>query len=192
MTISITTSRLKLRRPSTSDLEPYLAYRNEVVSLDIQMMEASEPSAAEAFLLSQAQMADDGFGWKMFAIELKGEIDIIGEVGLYISEDNPQTGDLGWWLHSRRWGCGYATEAARALAEWSFAKRGLHRITASCLATNTASARIMRTLGMRQESRSIESRWLAGRWHDEVGYAILASEWFDQKLNFNWVEPGFL
>jgi RimJ/RimL family protein N-acetyltransferase len=173
----IETRRLKLRTPAISDLPGYLAYRNEPASLASQMMDAIDEKCAEKFLSVQSQLEEDAAGWRMFSIERLESPALIGEVGIFIGVDDARQGDLGWWLHSDHRKQGYAVEAAKALIGWYFAYRGLHRVTAGCLSTNTASQHTMRTIGMRLESQSVESRFSAGRWHDEVGYALLRSEW---------------
>jgi RimJ/RimL family protein N-acetyltransferase len=106
-----------------------------------------------------------------------GSPGLIGEVGIFIAEADSRQGDMGWWLHPDRRRHGYATEAATRLIEWCFAEHRLHRITASCLSANAASRATMDRTGMRLESQSIESRFCAGRWHDEVGYALLERKW---------------
>jgi len=173
----ITTRRLKLRTPAISDLRGYLAYRNEPASLASQMMDAIDEKSAQDFLSVQSQLDEAALGWRMFSIERLENPGLIGEVGIFIGVDDAQQGDLGWWLHSNHRKLGYAVEAAKALIGWYFAYRGLHRVTAGCLSTNTASQNTMRTIGMRLESQSVESRFSAGRWHDEIGYALLRREW---------------
>lgn len=176
----IATSRLRLRAPIIDDLSGYIAYRNELGSLRSQMLDPVGEEQAAAFLHHQTQMKDDAFGWRMFAIEQLECPGIIGEVGIFIGEKDPRQGDLGWWLHPNHRKRGFATEAAKALVAWCFVERGLHRITANCLSSNDASRNTMSNIGMRLETLSLESRFSAGRWHDEVGYALLQREWGDK------------
>jgi len=171
------TRRLILRAPTINDLPGYLAYRNEPTSLAAQISDARDKEKARSFLFDQSRLSDDAFGWRMFAVERLECPGLIGEVGIFISETDPQQGDMGWWLHSDHRKKGYAAEAASALAEWCFAERGLHRITASCLSTNMPSRNTMLSIGMRLECNSIESRFSAGHWRDEVGYALSKREW---------------
>ncbi|USI74495.1 GNAT family N-acetyltransferase [Sphingomonas morindae] len=116
-------------------------------------------------------------GWIMFAVQRQNEPSIIGEVGFFLPQEGPTTGDLGWWLNSDHQGQGYGAEAVEALVDWCFKVRGLHRLTAHCLASNTASERLMARVGLRLVTRSVGSRWSAGAWHDEVGYALLKDDW---------------
>lgn len=177
MTIQILTPRLVLRTPSLDDLYGYLAYRNDDETLVSQMMAPSDEESAAAFLQNQSVLPDDAWGWRMMSVECRDNPGIIGEVGIFTSPDNLRQGDAGWWLHPDHRQKGYALEAVRALMGWCFANRGLHRITAHCLAANTASRRLMGRLGMRLECHSVESRWLDERWHDECAYAVLEREW---------------
>lgn len=176
--IRIETERLVLRTPREADLPAYLAYRNEPAALAAQRIPPVEPEEAQGFLRAQAELPEDAAGWRMLGIE---ELDqaatgIVGEVGVFLHPERPE-GDVGWWLHPRVRGRGIGAEAARALLGWCFAERGLHRVTSSCLADNAASFRLMQRLGMRVETRSVESRKLGERWYDEIGCALLRREW---------------
>ena len=75
---------------------------------------------------------------------------LIGFCGL---QPLPETDDIeiGWWLARAWWGCGLATEAARAALRDAFARIGLARVVAIAQPANTASIRIMQKLGMRFE-----------------------------------------
>jgi len=59
---------------------------------------------------------------------------------------------MGWVFHRAYHGHGYATEAAGALLQYSFAALHLHRIIATCQPENVASWRVMEKLGMRREA----------------------------------------
>jgi RimJ/RimL family protein N-acetyltransferase len=172
----IETARLRLRIPCVDDLPSYLAYRNEPVSLEAQVIGPMDQDQARSLLSAQSQLNDDALGWKMFALDIPGTAGLIGEVGVFLAEDRLQ-GDIGWWLHSDHQGQGFDAEAAAALLFWCYASRGLHRVTANCLAVNVGSRKIMQKIGLRLESETIESRLLGGKWRDEVSYAMLRREW---------------
>ena len=63
-------------------------------------------------------------------------------------ETNPDAVDLGYRLHQFAWGKGYATEASRAIIRKGFANPAVRRITASALAGNIASRRVMEKVGL--------------------------------------------
>jgi len=62
-----------------------------------------------------------------------------------------------------------------------FDELGLHRIIGRCDARNTASARLMERLGMRQEAHFRENERFKGEWGDELIYAMLAREWTERR-----------
>ncbi len=92
-------------------------------------------------------------------------------------EPGVRQADIGYELDPQYWGQGYTSEAARALLTFGFERLGLHRIWASCLAENKASAHVLEKLGMRQEGRLREDEYFKNRWWDTLIYAILDREW---------------
>lgn len=62
----------------------------------------------------------------------------------------PQFGEteLGWALRRDAWGRGYATEAARACAEWGFSQLDVPYLTAMIHPDNVRSARVAERLGL--------------------------------------------
>jgi RimJ/RimL family protein N-acetyltransferase len=58
-----------------------------------------------------------------------------------------------------------------------FEQLGLHRIAGRLDGRNTASAKVLAGLGMRQEAHLVENERVKGEWTDEIVYAMLASEW---------------
>jgi ribosomal-protein-alanine N-acetyltransferase len=85
--------------------------------------------------------------------------------------------EVGWAVHPDKWGKGYATEAAWHVIDWGFRELNIHRVVAFCNASNAASVRVMEKLGMHQDGRLRETRWLNGQWLDEFVYTVLEREW---------------
>ncbi|MBR4225022.1 MAG: GNAT family N-acetyltransferase [Oscillospiraceae bacterium] len=71
----------------------------------------------------------------------------IGAVSLYLHK-NRTSCDLGWIFRKKYHGKGFATEAARAAANFAVNELGVHHFTAHCDTENTASRRVMEKLGM--------------------------------------------
>jgi RimJ/RimL family protein N-acetyltransferase len=69
----------------------------------------------------------------------------------------------------------------------AFDQLGLHRVTASVDARNTASLRLADRLGMRRETHLVSNRWFKGVWSDEIAFALLEYEWIAQHL----IRPHF-
>lgn len=83
-----------------------------------------------------------------FLVTLPGEsgAKLVGCVGLREGEDGETA--LGYWIARRHWGCGYATEAARAVLPLA-RMLGHRRIIAWHFADNPASGHVLRKAGFR-------------------------------------------
>ena len=79
--------------------------------------------------------------------------------------------EIGWRLRRDRWGQGLATEAARAMGDFAFKALNAPELLAVCDPANTASANVMRRLGM----HALGVR----RWYgkDLLTYRIAAPDW---------------
>jgi ribosomal-protein-alanine N-acetyltransferase len=82
------------------------------------------------------------------AIETRAEHRLIGNCGVRLAAPGARVADIGYELAPDEWGHGYATEAARAIVAFGFDTLGLHRIAASCVADNAASAHVLEKLGL--------------------------------------------
>jgi [ribosomal protein S5]-alanine N-acetyltransferase len=116
------------------------------------------------------------------AIELKSERRVIGAIGLRIQDERNRTADIGYVLNRNYWGCGYMTEAARAILGVAFRELNLHRVWAMCHVRNHASYRVMEKLGMRREAHFRKNAFEKNEWRDSYLYAILAEEWPEPAL----------
>ncbi|HYE84819.1 MAG TPA: GNAT family protein [Vicinamibacterales bacterium] len=102
-----------------------------------------------------------------------------GPVGLCGLVLRPEMQDAEAWylLHPVLWGRGLLSEAMAAVVDDGFRHRGLHRIWATCLPENPASARVLERLRFRREGLLREGLRIHGEWRDALLYALLASEW---------------
>ena len=100
----------------------------------------------------------------------------IGLCGLVVRPEMEEA-ELWYLLRPASWGQGLVTEAARALVDHGFGPLALHRLWASCLPENPASARVMEKLGFRREGLLRQNLRIHGEWRDSYLYALLASEW---------------
>ncbi len=69
--------------------------------------------------------------------------------------------NVGYWIGRDYWGCGYATAATRAVVALAFSCLDCQQITASHLARNPASGRVMEKCGLvlvRREKRDHRGR----------------------------------
>ncbi len=87
-----------------------------------------------------------GFGY--WAAEETASGAFLGWFHLRPSRENLHEIELGYRLKKSAWGRGYATEGARALVQHGFKTLGIGRVTATALAANAASIRVMEKAGL--------------------------------------------
>jgi RimJ/RimL family protein N-acetyltransferase len=111
----------------------------------------------------------------VFAITRKGGGELIGAIGLVLNLAQ-QNAEMGYWIGRPYWGCGYCTEAGRAVLRYAFAELHLHRVHAHHMSHNPASGRVMQKLGMRHEGRLREHVKKWDKFYDVDAYGALGSE----------------
>ena len=83
-----------------------------------------------------------------FCIEVDGNV--VGNIGVVLFTDVYRKKiEIGYVMHEKYWGKGYATEAARACLAAALGPLGLKRVVALAYPENAQSIRIMQKLGMR-------------------------------------------
>lgn len=176
---SYRTERLLLRHFTTDDLDAFMAMHSDP---DVVRYVPYPPMTREQALDRLAQVSrmtaiDDEAQNLRFAVVLPETGELIGDMSIWSEPHDRQQAEIGFVLNPRFHGRGYASEAAAELLRIGFEEAGLHRITANCDARNTASARVMERIGMRQEAHFRQNWYAKGEWTDELLFAILADEW---------------
>lgn len=100
----------------------------------------------------------------------------VGIVGLNDVTDRIGTAEVGYWLTPDAWGNGYTTDAVRALAEYAFEERRLHRVYAKVLAGNDGSQRVLEKAGFEREGVLRDHWFRDGRHEDVYLFGLLAGE----------------
>ncbi|MEV1047284.1 GNAT family N-acetyltransferase [Streptomyces sp. NPDC049916] len=96
-----------------------------------------------------------------------------------LAENDPSVVELGYRLARTAWGRGYASEGARALVRKGFTDLGARRVTATTMAVNTASRRVMEKAGL-TFLRAYAEDWpdtIEGSEHGEVEYVLTRERW---------------
>jgi len=173
--VQLLTPRLQLDALTPGDAAALFAYRGDP---DVSRYQGWRPASLdEAAEWIEALAAEPAPGhWWQRAIRLRGNGELIGDLGLSLPADEKGGVELGITIAPARQGQGYAGEALRAALDWAFA-RGVNRAIASVDPRNTASVALLCSLGMRQEAHFRESYWLRGEWADDLVFALLAREW---------------
>jgi RimJ/RimL family protein N-acetyltransferase len=90
-------------------------------------------------------------GYGLWAVELPGEAEFIGYVGLALQNFEAHftpAVEVGWRLDRDYWGRGFASEAARAAVADGFGRAALDEIVSFTVPANLRSVRVMQRLGM--------------------------------------------
>ena len=183
MNFPLISSRLVLRPFTSADLLTFLAYRNDPEIARYQGWDVPYTiQQAEAFLadMQQAQPGKPG-EWYQLAIEHTVSRTMLGDCAFCVLADEPRQAEIGFSLAAAHQGQGYASEAVRRLLAFLFTDLNLHRVRANCDPLNVASARLLKSVGLRQEGHFVESLWFKSAWVDEVWYGLLKSEWENGK-----------
>jgi [ribosomal protein S5]-alanine N-acetyltransferase len=174
----IETERLLLREFRAADEADIHAYACDPEVVRLMIWGPNTPEQTRAFLHNALKAQEQ---WPRpfveLAIELKDERRMIGSIGLRVKDEANRAADIGYVLVRDCWGCGYMTEAARAILDAAFRELKLHRVWATCDPRNRASFRVMEKLDMRREAHLIKDVLEKGEWRDSYLYAILAEEW---------------
>ncbi len=146
------TSRLILRRWLDTDRRPFAALNADPVVMEHFPAPLRREESDD---LADRIAADiDERGWGLWAVEIADTAPFAGFIGL-----NPATFDapftpaveVGWRLAREHWGCGYATEGARAALSFGFDALALEEIVSFTTHGNARSRRVMERLGMRRD-----------------------------------------
>ena len=89
-------------------------------------------------------------GYGQWTVVEKATGEVIGRVGLWHPEGWPGI-DLGWIIRRSRWNNGFATEAARAALDWTWANVDTDHVISVIQPDNLASIRVAEKIGERFE-----------------------------------------
>ena len=193
---SLHTARLLLRRIVPADLDHLYALDNDVEVM--RYINGGQPTPyavvkeelLPVFLRRDARGAAYGF----WAAQTQPEGRFVGWFSLRLVDRVGARAALGYRLCRSLWGCGYATEGARALIAYGFAERRLQEVVATTYEENRASRRVMEKVGMRYvRSVRLTSGDLAraDTYHSravdvwdgyDVEYALTRSAWERQRI----------
>jgi RimJ/RimL family protein N-acetyltransferase len=135
------TERLSLRRPTLADVKAiaHLANDRRIAEMTRRLPHPYSPDDAVAFV---STLADTG-SETVFLIERDHRP--VGMVGVDWRE--AESPELGYWLGVEHWGQGYATEAARAVIDYTFEEFTVEHLLSGARVANPASRNILEKCG---------------------------------------------
>ena len=179
--MQLRTERLVLRQWRRSDREPFALLNGDPVVMEHfpDVLSRQESDIA----VDRIETDFHEFGYGLWAVEVTGEADFIGFVGLSVPTfDAPfmPAVEIGWRLDRAYWGRGFATEAARAALADGFQRIGLSGVVSFTVPANLRSIRVMQRLGMtRDPADDFEHphRPQGHRLRHHVLYRLRRSDW---------------
>ena len=140
------TARLLIRPLSPRDLEGVHAVFSDAEVMRYVPGGACDRDGSKARLQALIEhQRDHGFSkWAVIEMESRR---LIGDCGLQYLDGGPEI-ELGFHIVRSRWGCGLASEAARACLQWALAERP-ESVVAIADPANEASIRVLEKIGMR-------------------------------------------
>jgi RimJ/RimL family protein N-acetyltransferase len=102
---------------------------------------------------------------------------VMGHVSLRWTDATAGQGEIRFAVAPAYRRHGYCREAVRAVMDLAFGDFRLHRVFAITAGDNEASARLLKSLGMRLEAHYREHALFQGEWDEELHFAILSREW---------------
>lgn len=150
--LELRTRRTLLRAWKDSDLPAWCAMNADTeVRRYFPTVSTEEEALAEAGRI-RAALAQRG--WGCWALEIPGVLPFAGFVGLIVPAWNAPflpAVEIGWRLPREAWSQGYASEAARAAAEFALGHLEQQEIVAITTPANLPSRRVMERIGMRHD-----------------------------------------
>ena len=179
MVLRLEASRLVLRPFQESDLDAFLAYRNDPEVARYQSWDVPYSRTSGIQFIEYMQMASPGQRgeWYQLVLELKSSHTVIGDVAFCPTLYDERQTIMGYSLSRLFWRQGYAFEAVSTLLVYLFQQLNMHRIVAECDVENIASWKLLEKLGFRREAHLIENVYFKGKYGSEYHYAMLRREW---------------
>jgi len=174
--VQLLTGRLQVDPLRAGDADALFACRADPAVARFQGWRPHDVAEVRDFIARQPVEAVPQ-GWFQRAIRLRGQGELIGDLGVNLPADPDESVEFGISIAPAHQGYGYAGEVLQALFGHLFGPLARRRIQASVDPRNLASMAMLRGAGMRQEAHHVESLWLHGEWVDDVVFAVLSREW---------------
>lgn len=142
--------RVRLRQWQDSDCAEFAQLNADPVAMEF--FPAALTRAESDAMVARLRSAIDTRGWGFWCLEIDGHC--AGFTGLntptFEAAFMPNV-EIGWRMHPRYWGQGYATEAARLAVDFAFTDLRLQEIVSFTAVANVRSRAVMERLGMRRD-----------------------------------------
>jgi RimJ/RimL family protein N-acetyltransferase len=176
MAAFLSDGRLDLRPVRPADLAQLASWRNdpEIRRATREWRALTEADQARWFERISAPDRRD----QMFVVQRTGDQAALGVVGLSHWSAIDATAEISFYIGPpEARGQGYARASLTLLLDWGFRDMRLERVWAETYAFNSASARLLSTLGFVEEGRLRAHVFRDGRRWDSLVLGLLRDEW---------------
>ena len=167
------TERLILRRITKRDAPDMFEYaQNREVSKYLTWDAHDDIYYTRDYIrfLQKKYRSGEYYDW---GIELREESKFIGTCGFSNFDPDNLKAEIGYVLNPKYHNMGIATEAVKAIIEYSFLHLGLHRLEARTVEENHASQRVLEKCGFRLEGIFTHELFLKGEFRNIRHYALI-------------------
>ena len=111
-----------------------------------------------------------------WAIVLKGNDMLVGNIAMMISNENDMCGEVAYCIKRQHWGKGIITESLTMVLDFGFKEVNFNRIEAYHVIANPGSGKVMQKAGMKYEGRMRQKYRSHVGFEDCDLYAILRED----------------
>ncbi|WP_149207536.1 GNAT family N-acetyltransferase [Flavobacterium johnsoniae] len=180
--LHIETPRLIIRHLSIHDLSNFIIYRSNPEITKYQGFDVMNLEQAEEFITENAAKYFGKAGeWVQYAIENRETGQLIGDCAIKLDQYDTRIAEIGITISHLEQRKGFAKETLLGILTFLFNEIKLHRVVEIVDAENTASIKLLQSVGFKQEGHFIENIFFKGKWGSEFQYAMLKREWDERK-----------
>ena len=174
----LTSLRLRIEPLDTGDVAAFVGYRRDpdVARWQSWNLDYGEQQAHDLVAGQAGWSLPPPGEWLQLAVRPLAAPGLLGDVAVLRRSDQPDTFEIGVTLARTSQRQGFGAEAVSRVLAYLVDDAGAHRVVASCDARNTASAALLRRVGMRHEAHEVEADYFQGEWTTVDRFAVLAAE----------------
>ncbi|ABV87963.1 GNAT family N-acetyltransferase [Shewanella pealeana] len=174
--LELYTDRLRLRSVISSDWDNFLYTHSSE-----QLNEFVRKPQAESVIRQKFErvLANRDFSegeWLLTIIEDVHTQDFIGFIGLQNSDAEMGQMQVGYMIHPKAHGQGFASESLQAIIDWACLSFKPHKFIAYCIEQNIASTKVLEKCGFVREGLLRENCKIGEQWFDDCLYGLLAAQ----------------
>ena len=177
--ITIHTNRLVLKDIVLEDSLKMFEYRSDPSIMEFQSFKPTSINDVESFIKNNTLFFNVVNTW--FQIGIYYEDTIIGDIGIHFIDPENQQCEIGYTIGKKDQHKGFGKESIQALIDYIFISLKKHRVIASVDPGNTASLRLLKDLGFRNEGYFVKSILIQNEWKDDMVFGVLEEEWVKNK-----------